>query len=83
MQYFELFGASRFWFGCLLTGAVLTVVFALAYTMRYDRKRPGPDGEIPEHDEPGVPLVLKMLYLGMAIWYLAVLYLMAVGGATI
>jgi hypothetical protein len=83
MQYFELYGGVRFWFGVLLSLGSLAVVFAVAYTMKHERKAPGPDGEVPEHDEPGLPLVLKMLYLGVAIWFLAVLYLMAAGGATI
>lgn len=80
MFYFELYGRQGFWFAVLASVGLILLSAAIFYSVRAYRKPVKPDGSVDEHAEPGIPLVLKALYVGMAIYIIAATYLVAKSG---
>jgi hypothetical protein len=66
----------------LSVGLVLLAV-VIYYSVANYRKQTKEDGSPDEHAEPGVPLVLKGLYLGVALYILVVTVFFAIAGIPI
>jgi hypothetical protein len=83
MFFFDLYSMR----GCLLTLlfslGLVVLVFAIVYTAKAYPKPRNAAGELDEHAEPGIPLVLKGMYLALAIWIIVVTYLVATMGTKI
>ena len=89
MLYFQAFGAESFWFALLATVGVLLAGGAIYYSV-FAYPKPGGEarsGKDPEdvftegeHDDPGVPLILKWVYFGFFLWMIAMTYLVATKG---
>ena len=90
MLFFQAFGAESFWFAVLATAGLLLAGAALYYSIVAYPKPGGAaagSGEEEEtaddahgHDEPGVPLILKWVYLGWFLWLVAFTYVVATKG---
>jgi ABC-type lipoprotein release transport system permease subunit len=83
MFYFQTYGSQGCWFGLLFGLGMILLAFTTWYSIRTYRKPLGPDGQVDEHAEPGIPLVLKIMYLGVLIWLVIVTYLVATTGSGI
>ncbi len=77
MLYFEIYGKMGFWLGTLLSTFLILLGAAIYYSVRHYKKPLGEDGKPDEHAEPGIPLVLKGLYVGMAIYIIVATFLVA------
>ena len=83
MFYFDLYANLGFWVAMLLGTFLILLTAAIYYTVRAYKKPVNDDGTIDEHAEPGVPLVLKGLYVGIAIYMIATLLILAKSGMAI
>jgi hypothetical protein len=83
MFYFELYGNLGFWIATLLGVGLLLLTAGIYYSVRAYKKPVNEDGTIDEHAEPGIPLVLKGLYLGLAIYIIAATVIVAKSGMAI
>ena len=83
MFYFKLYGSQGFWIAVLLSLGLILITAAIAYSVRAYRKPTRADGSVDEHAEPGIPLVLKGLYLGIALYIIAATYIVAKLGIAI
>jgi hypothetical protein len=83
MFFFDLYGNQGCWMTILFSIGLIVMAFGILYSVRHYKKPVEPDGAVDEHAEPGVPLVLKALYLGFFIWLIVVTYLVATMGSKI
>lgn len=83
MLYFELYGEMAFWLTTLVSAALILLGFLILYAGKAYHKKKKADGTVDEHDDPGIPAVLKAVYLGFFIWVAAVTYLVASRGLPI
>jgi len=83
MFFFELYGNLGCWLALLLSAGLILTAFAIFYSARHYRKPTGADGDVDEHAEPGIPLVLKGMYLAFAIWLIVVTILVIRMGISI
>ena len=83
MYYFKLYGELAFHITLLLSIALVLAAFAIYYSVRAYRKPLDERGEPDEHANPGIPLVLKALYLGIAIYIIVATIWVAVKGIAI
>jgi hypothetical protein len=80
MFYFDLYGRLAFLFALMFCVGLVLLAVVIHYSVgKYEKPRKA-DGTPDEHTEPGVPLVLKGLYLGIALYIVAVTVLFAVKG---
>jgi len=80
MFYFELYGRLAFLFTLLFCVGLILLAVVISYSVGHYGKPTREDGTPDEHAEPGVPLVLKGLYLGVVLYILAVTALFAIKG---
>ena len=83
MFYFDLYGKIAFLFALLFCVGLILLAVVITYSIGNYRKPTKGDGTPDEHAEPGVPLVLKGLYLGVALYILVVTALFAIKGIPI
>ena len=83
MFYFNLYGTLAFLFALFFSVGLVLIAVVIYYSVANYRKQTKEDGSPDEHAEPGVPLVLKGLYLGIALYILVVTVLFAVTGMPI
>jgi len=83
MFYFDLYGKLAFLFALMFCVGLILLAVVIYYSVGNYRKQVKEDGSLDEHAEPGVPLVLKGLYLGIAIYILAATLLFAITGMRI
>lgn len=83
MFYFSLYGKLAFLFAALFCVGLILLAVVIYYSVGNYRKQTREDGSPDEHAEPGVPLVLKGLYLGIALYILVVTALFAIKGIPI
>jgi len=83
MFFFDLYGKLAFLFASLFCVGLVLLAFVIYYSVGNYKKRTREDGSPDEHAEPGVPLVLKGLYLGIAIYILVVTVFFAIKGIPI
>lgn len=83
MFYFNLYGTLSFLFALFFSVGLVLLAVVIYYSVANYRKQTKEDGSLDEHAEPGVPLVLKGLYLGIAIYILVVTVLFAIKGIPI
>ena len=83
MFYFNLYGTLAFLFGLLFSVGLVLLAVVIYYSVGNYRKQTKEDGSPDEHAEPGVPLVLKGLYLGVALYILVATLLFAITGIPI
>ena len=83
MFYFNLYGTLAFLFALFFSVGLVLLAIVIYYSVGNYRKQTKEDGSPDEHAEPGVPLVLKGLYLGIAVYILVVTLLFAVTGMPI
>lgn len=83
MYYFKFYGDLAFHVTMLLCVGLVLLAFIIHYSVRAYKKPVGEDGVIDEHADPGIPLVLKGLYIGMAIYILVATIWVAVAGIAI
>ena len=83
MFYFNLYGTLAFLFALFFSVGLLLLAVVIYYSVANYRKQTNEDGSPDEHAEPGVPLILKGLYLGIALYILVVTALFAVTGMPI
>lgn len=83
MFYFELYGRLAFLFALLFCVGLILLAVVIYYSVGHYRKKEREDGTPDEHAEPGVPLVLKGLYLGIALYILIVTLIFAYTGRPI
>ena len=82
MYYFGLYERFLFLFALLFSLGLILLAAAIFFSVRHYVKPAAGHSEADEHHEPGIPLVLKALYLGVAIYYLiATLYVALTGVA--
>jgi hypothetical protein len=81
--YFNLYGTLAFLFALFFSVGLVLIAVVIYYSVTHYRKETKEDGSLDEHAEPGVPLVLKGLYLGIALYILVVTLLFAVTGIPI
>ena len=83
MFYYELYGIQAFWFAVAFGIGAILLGFGLLYSGIAYRKPTGPDGKPDEHASPGVPLILKITYIALAVWYVSYTVWFAVKGLPI
>ena len=83
MFYFDLYGKLAFLFALLFCVGLILISIVIYYSVGSYRKQTKEDGSLDEHAEPGVPLVLKGLYLGIALYILLVTAFFAITGIPI
>ena len=83
MFFFDVYARQGCWMTVLLSVAAVVIAVITLYSVLHYKKPRKASGEMDEHAEPGIPLVLKMLYLGFAIWLIAVTYIVASWGIRI
>ena len=83
MFYFDLYGKLAFLFALLFCVGLILISVVIYYSVGNYRKQTKEDGSLDEHAEPGVPLVLKGLYLGIALYILLVTAFFAITGIPI
>jgi hypothetical protein len=83
MFYFQLYGAEGALVAFLFGGGMILAAVATWWSILHYRKPTDENGRPDEHANPGVPLVLKAMYLGLLIWGIAVTYLVATMGTRI
>ena len=83
MFYFNLYGTLAFLFALFFSVGLVLLAIVIYYSVGNYRKQTKEDGSPDEHAEPGVPLVLKGLYLGIAVYILVVTLLFALTGMPI
>ena len=83
MFYFNLYGTLAFLFALFFSVGLILIAVLIYYSVANYRKQTLEDGSPDEHAEPGVPLILKGLYLGIALYILVVTVLFAVTGMPI
>ena len=83
MFYFNLYGTLAFLFALFFSVGLVLIAVVIYYSVANYRKQTKEDGSPDEHAEPGVPLVLKGLYVGVALYILVVTVLFAVTGMPI
>ena len=83
MFYFNLYGTLAFLFALFFSVGLVLIAVVIYYSVANYRKQTKEDGSPDEHAEPGVPLILKGLYLGIALYILVVTVLFAVTGMPI
>jgi len=83
MFYFDLYGKLAFLFALLFCAGLVLIAMVIYYSVGNYRKQTRQDGSPDEHAEPGVPLVLKGLYLAIALYILVVTLLFAWKGMRI
>jgi hypothetical protein len=83
MFYFDLYGRLAFLFALLFCVGLILLAVVIYYSVGNYAKPTREDGTPDEHGEPGVPLVLKGLYVAVALYILAVTVLFAVKGIPI
>jgi len=81
--YFNLYGTLAFLFALFFSVGLVLLAIVIYYSVGNYRKQTKEDGSPDEHAEPGVPLVLKGLYLGIAVYILVVTLLFALTGMPI
>jgi hypothetical protein len=81
--YFNLYGTLAFLFALFFGVGLVLLAVVIYYSVAHYRKQTKEDGSPDEHAEPGVPLILKGLYLGIALYILVVTVLFAVTGMPI
>ena len=81
MHFFKLYGQLAVLTSLLFCVAFVLIAFIIHYSVRRYEK---PEAEhAHEHAEPGIPLVLKVLYFGVAFYILVATVLVAVRGVPI
>ena len=83
MFYFNLYGTLAFLFALFFSVGLVLIAVVIYYSVANYRKQTKEDGSPDEHAEPGVPLVLKGLYVGVALYILVVTLLFAITGIPI
>ncbi len=83
MFYYELYGIQAFWYAMVFSAGLILLGAGILYSGMAYKKPKGPDGEEDEHAEPGVPLVLKIVYIAFGIWYVSYTFWFAVKGLAI
>ena len=83
MFYFNLYGTLAFLFALFFSVGLLLIAAVIYYSVANYRKQTKEDGSPDEHAEPGVPLILKGLYLGVALYILVVTVFFAITGIPI
>jgi len=83
MFYFDLYGRLAFLFALLFCVGLILLAIVIYYSVGRYGKPTKADGTPDEHAEPGVPLVLKGLYLGIALYILIVTLFFAYTGIPI
>jgi hypothetical protein len=83
MFYFDLYGKLAFLFALLFCVGLILLAVVISYSVSHYRKPTREDGSPDEHAEPGVPLVLKGLYLGIVLYILVVTALFVIKGIPI
>jgi len=81
--YFNLYGTLAFLFALFFSVGLVLIGVVIYYSVAHYRKETKEDGSLDEHAEPGVPLVLKGLYLGVALYILVATLLFAITGIPI
>ena len=83
MNYFKLYQELSTLLSLFLSSGLVLLAFVIYYSVR-NYEKAGKDGEAPdEHDEPGIPLVLKLLYLAVAVYIVSATVFVAVSGMSI
>jgi hypothetical protein len=77
MNYFKLYQELSMLMTLFLSAGLVLLAFVIYYSARNYRKAGG------EHDEPGIPLVLKLLYLAVAVYIVSATVYVAVSGMPI
>ena len=83
MFYFNLYGTLAFLFALFFSVGLLLIAVVIYYSVANYLKQTKEDGSPDEHAEPGVPLVLKGLYVGVALYILVVTLFFAITGIPI
>ena len=83
MFFFDLYGKLAFLFAVLFCVGLILLAAVIYYSVGNYRKQAKQDGSLDGHAEPGVPLVLKGLYLSIALYILVVTALFAIRGIPI
>jgi hypothetical protein len=83
MFYFEMYGKLTVLVTYFLVIGLILLSLVIFYSVRKYEKPAARSPEEAEHAEPGVPLVLKGLYIGIAIYILAATVWVAVSGVKI
>jgi len=83
MFYFELYGKLTVLVTFFLAIGMILLAAVIFYSVRRYEKPAAASPEEAEHAEPGIPLVLKGLYVGIAIYILAATVWVAVSGVKI
>ena len=83
MFYFNLYGTLAFLFALFFSVGLVLIAVVIYYSVANHRKQTKEDGSPDEHAEPGVPLILKGLYVGVALYILVVTLFFAITGIPI
>jgi hypothetical protein len=83
MVYFELYQNQGLIIGTLLCLGLNLIAVTIYFSVRHYKKPCHADGSLDVHAEPGIPLILKGLYLGIAIYIIAATYIVAKTGIAI
>ena len=83
MFYFNLYGTLAFLFALFFSVGLVLLALVIYYSVAHYPKQKKEDGSPDEHAEPGVPLVLKGIYVGIALYILFVTALFAITGMPI
>lgn len=83
MFFFDLYGRLAFLFTLLFCVGLILLAVVIHYSVGKYEKPTKPDGSPDEHADPGVPLVLKGLYVGIALYIVVVTVLFAIKGMPI
>ena len=83
MFYFNLYGTLAFLFALFFSVGLVLIGVVIYYSVAHYRKETKEDGSPDEHAEPGVPLVLKGLYLVVALYINVATLLFAITGIPI
>jgi heme/copper-type cytochrome/quinol oxidase subunit 2 len=81
--FFNLYGTLAFLFALFFSVGLVLLAVVIYYSVAKYRKQTQEDGSPDEHAEPGVPLVLKGLYVGVALYILVVTVLFVIAGIPI
>ncbi len=83
MFFFDLYGELAFLFALLFCVGLILLAVVIYYSVANYSKPAKAAGTLDEHAEPGVPLALKGLYLGVALYILVVTALFVIKGIPI
>lgn len=83
MFFFDLYGKLAFLFALLFCVGLVLIACVIYYSVANYPKKRLEDGTPDEHADPGVPLVLKGLYAGIALYILIATYFIATRGLAI